>query len=52
MNIYSPGLSVVIIAKNAEKIITGCLQSVISIADERIVVTNDCTDETKILAES
>ncbi|MDR2432136.1 MAG: glycosyltransferase family 2 protein [Puniceicoccales bacterium] len=51
MNIYSPGLSVVIIAKNAEKIITRCLQSVVPIADEKIVVINDCTDETKIFAE-
>ncbi|MDR2777078.1 MAG: glycosyltransferase family 2 protein [Puniceicoccales bacterium] len=52
MNIYSPRLSVVIIAKNAEKIITRCLQSVVPIADEMIVVINDCTDETKIFAES
>jgi glycosyltransferase involved in cell wall biosynthesis len=28
-----------------------CIQSVVSIADEIIVVINDCTDNTKILAE-
>ncbi|MDR2779187.1 MAG: glycosyltransferase family 2 protein [Puniceicoccales bacterium] len=52
MSICLPRLSVVIIAKNAEKIITRCLQSVIPVANEIIVVINDCTDETKILAET
>ena len=46
------GLSVVIIARNAEKTIAKCLQSVSFIASEVIVVINDCTDDTKSIAES
>jgi glycosyltransferase involved in cell wall biosynthesis len=45
------GLSVVIIARNAEKTIGECLQSVSPIADEIIVVTNDCLDDTKNISE-
>ncbi|MDR1890618.1 MAG: glycosyltransferase family 2 protein [Puniceicoccales bacterium] len=52
MSIFQSKLSVVVIAKNAEKIITRCIQSVESIADEIIVVINDCTDDTRILAET
>jgi glycosyltransferase involved in cell wall biosynthesis len=40
------------IAKNAEKTIAKGLQSVVSIAREVIVVINDCTDDTKHIAES
>jgi glycosyltransferase involved in cell wall biosynthesis len=45
------GLSVVIIARNAEKTIARNLQSVATIASEVIVVINDCTDDTKHIAE-
>ena len=45
------GLSVAIIAKNAEKTIARTLQSVASIANEIIVVINDCTDDTKNISE-
>ena len=46
----SHGLSVVIIAKNAEKTIARCLQSVVTLAKEIIVVTNNCTDNTSEIA--
>ena len=46
----SQGLSVVIIAKNAEKTIARCLQSVVNLAKEVIVVTNNCTDNTSEIA--
>jgi glycosyltransferase involved in cell wall biosynthesis len=52
MRVYSPKLSVVVIAKNAEKTISRCLQSVSCIADEIIVVINDCTDDTRTFAEA
>jgi glycosyltransferase involved in cell wall biosynthesis len=45
------GLSVVIIAKNAEKTIARNLQSVAPIASEIVVVINDCTDDTRHIAE-
>ena len=50
MIMESQGLSVVIIAKNAEKTIARCLQSVVNLAKEVIVVTNDCTDNTTEIA--
>ena len=46
----SHGLSVIIIEKNAEKTIARCLQSVVNLAKEIIVVTNDCTDNTSEIA--
>ncbi len=52
MNINLQELSVIIIAKNAEKTIARCLQSVAPIANEIIVVINDCTDDTRSIAES
>ncbi|MDR1401580.1 MAG: glycosyltransferase family 2 protein [Puniceicoccales bacterium] len=51
MNISLSGLSVVVIAKNAEKTIARGLQSVAPIASEIIVVVNDCTDDTKNISE-
>lgn len=45
-------LSVVIIAKNAERCIPLCLESICRWAGEIIVVTNDCTDRTAEIAES
>ena len=50
MIMESQGLSVVIIAKNAEKTIARCLQSVVNLAKEIIVVANDCTDNTAEIA--
>ncbi|SVD37277.1 uncharacterized protein METZ01_LOCUS390131, partial [marine metagenome] len=44
-------LSVVIIAKNAERHVSRCLGSVKDIASEIIVVHNDCTDDTVKIAE-
>ena len=44
-------LSVVIIAKNAERHLPRCLGSVKDIASEIIVVHNDCTDDTVKIAE-
>ncbi len=52
MNIDVQELSVIIIAKNAEKTIARCLQSVAPIASEIVVVINDCTDDTRSIAES
>ena len=52
MDMYLQGLSVVIIARNAEKTIAKCLQSISAIASEIIVVINDCVDDTKSIAES
>ncbi|MDR1433135.1 MAG: glycosyltransferase family 2 protein [Puniceicoccales bacterium] len=52
MSISSKGLSVVIVARNAEETIVQCLQSVVSLAEEVIVVTNDCTDATESIARS
>lgn len=46
------GLSVVLIACNEELNIERCLKSVESIADEIIVVYNDCTDKTAEIAKS
>jgi glycosyltransferase involved in cell wall biosynthesis len=51
MDVLEHGLSAVIVARNAEKTITGCLQSVASVADEIIVVINDCSDDTRHIAE-
>lgn len=45
-------LSVSLIASNEEKNIGRCLESVRSIADEIIVVHNDCSDKTVEIAES
>jgi glycosyltransferase involved in cell wall biosynthesis len=45
-------MSVVIIAKNAEQCIGRCLESVYRWAQEIIVVTNDCTDQTASIALS
>ena len=52
MNINLQELSVIIIAKNAEKTIARCLQSVAPIANEIVVVINDCTDDTRSIAEA
>jgi glycosyltransferase involved in cell wall biosynthesis len=46
------GVSVVIIAKNTERCIAQCLESVRRWAEEVIVVTNDCTDGTAAIATS
>jgi glycosyltransferase involved in cell wall biosynthesis len=51
-NNFRRGLSTVIIAKNAEKTIARCLQSVATLSDEVILVINDCTDDTKPIADS
>ncbi|MDR1413492.1 MAG: glycosyltransferase family 2 protein [Puniceicoccales bacterium] len=51
MNVNLSGLSVVIIAKNAEKTIARGLQSVAPIANQIIVVINDCADDTRNIAE-
>src|SRR3989338_8212237 len=39
-------LSIVVLAKNEEKNIHGCLESVYSLADEIIVVDDESTDKT------
>ena len=44
-------LSVVIIARNAERCIATCLESVYRWAQEVIVVTNDCEDHTAEIAQ-
>lgn len=44
-------LSVVIIAKNAENHLPRCLKSIQSIAQEIILIHNDCTDDTVKIAE-
>ncbi|MDR0756207.1 MAG: glycosyltransferase family 2 protein [Puniceicoccales bacterium] len=44
-------VSVVIIAHNEEENLQRCLESVASLADEIIVVINDCTDHTAQVAE-
>ena len=46
------GLSVSLIASNEEKNIGKCLDSVKAIADEIIVIHNDCDDDTVEIAES
>ena len=51
-NIPSVELSVSLIASNEEKNIGRCLDSVRSIADEIVVVHNDCSDKTVEIAES
>lgn len=48
----SPFLSVCIITKNEEKFIEGCLFSVLSIADEIVIVDAFSTDNTKQISES
>ena len=50
--IPSVELSVSLIASNEEKNIGRCLDSVRSIADEIVVVHNDCSDKTVEIAES
>lgn len=47
-----PFLSVCIITKNEEKFIEGCISSVLSIADEIIIVDAFSTDKTKKMAQS
>jgi glycosyltransferase involved in cell wall biosynthesis len=49
---YKNGLSLVLIASNEELNIGRCLKSVHSIADEIVVVYNDCTDRTVEIAKS
>ena len=47
----TPFLSVCIITKNEGKFIEGCLQSVVAIADEIIIVDSFSTDTTKKISE-
>ena len=49
---HSFALSVSVIAKNEEKSLRRCLESINGIADEIIVVHNDCTDSTVQVAKS
>lgn len=45
-------ISVVVIARNAEKLLKKCLESVSDFASEIIVVVNDCNDRTEEIAKS
>ena len=49
---FDESISVVVIARNAEKLLAKCLESVRDFASEIIVVINDCTDSTPEIARS